>query len=124
MRLINKELKDKKLIGILTNFDRQKKMRIWNGQKWALHRNEVNENSIYTEGTGIKDVNNREIFEGDIVVPTKFNDIPNLIEYVVDGFYRVKVHNGDKIYINPLGSCKLKIIGNIFENRELLNYLP
>ena len=77
-------------------------------------------NIIPIQYTGIKDINENEIYEGDIIIPVKFKDIPNVIEYVQHGFYRVKKH-GEKVYCNMLGNCKVKIIGNIFENPELLN---
>jgi uncharacterized phage protein (TIGR01671 family) len=77
---------------------------------------------VLMQYTGIKDINNVEIYESDIVIPVKFKDIPNTVEYIEHGFYRVKNHNG-KVYVNPLGNCQLKIIGNIFENPELINNL-
>lgn len=70
--------------------------------------------------TNVPDITGKLIFEGDIVVPTKFKDIPNLVKYISGGFYRVKKH-GERIYINPLGTCELKIIGNIYENSDLVN---
>lgn len=69
--------------------------------------------------TGIHDINGNEIFEGDIVIPTKFKDKPNRVEFIKHGFYRVKNIN-NKIYVNPLGNCEIKIIGNIYENPDLL----
>lgn len=65
----------------------------------------------------------KEIYEGDIVIPTKFKDKPNTVLFVEHGFYRVKNHNG-RTYCNPLGSCEVKVIGNIYENPELLNHKP
>ena len=65
--------------------------------------------------TGITDIKGFEIHEGDLVVPVKFHDIPNLVEYVQHGFYRVKHHNGKKFF-NALGSCQVKIIGNVFQH--------
>jgi hypothetical protein len=72
--------------------------------------------------TGVYDVDGREIYEGDIVTPVNFNDIPNLVKFVSHGFYRVKMH-GAKTYYNILGACNVRIIGNIYETPELIDWL-
>lgn len=74
---------------------------------------EVATSLIICRFTGIYDIEDKEICEYDLVIPAKFEDIPNVIEYKQNGFYRVKKHK-ERLYFNPLGSCALKIIGNIF----------
>jgi uncharacterized phage protein (TIGR01671 family) len=64
--------------------------------------------------TGVKDVNDQDIYEGDIVLPVKFKDKPNDVEYISHGFYRTTYHKG-KQYLNPLGSCQIKVIGNAYD---------
>jgi len=63
--------------------------------------------------TGLQDVDGKDIYEGDIVAPTKFKDKPNDVEYISNGFYRTKQHKGQK-YVNPLGSCEVKVVGDAY----------
>jgi uncharacterized phage protein (TIGR01671 family) len=75
---------------------------------------------IIMQSTGIEDVSGNMIFEGDIVIPVKFKDVPNQVKYIYNAFYRCKMH-GTKEYINILGNCQVKIIGNIYQNEAILN---
>lgn len=83
--------------------------------------------------TGLKDRNGREIYEEDILIE-KCDGYNNLfiVEFNKNGFYCLKSPNykyRKNEYDSPLfdycyiskNKVKLKIIGNIFENSELLN---
>lgn len=77
--------------------------------------------------TGLRDMNNREIFEGDVV---QFEDCSEMsdslyvntgiIEWCHGGFH---ITNRDSVSMEDLldgDVLEVKIIGNIFENKELL----
>lgn len=77
--------------------------------------------------TGLRDMNNREIFEGDVV---QFEDCSEMsdslyvntgiIEWCQGGFH---ITNRDSVSMEDLldgDVLEVKIIGNIFENKELL----
>jgi len=64
--------------------------------------------------TGFKDKNRKEIFDGDIVKHGVWNDIDR-VEIVGRGFLLVPIMDWDEEYIN-----ECEIIGNIYENPELM----
>lgn len=94
------------------------KFRLWNGTKMIvptrIHNNKLNDEEKLMQFSGLLDVHGKEIYEGDIVLPAKFKDIPNTVIFTMNGFYRVKIQKG-RTYRNILGTCALIVIGNIFE---------
>lgn len=86
------------------------------------------ERFISQQFTGIKDKNNKEIYEGDILenklYKNKFrvawcNEDENFIEYC--GFVTINLENKDRNLFLAKNFINCEIIGNIFENPELLN---
>ena len=69
------------------------------------------------EYTGLKDKNGKEIYEGDVV---KFADWkPKVIEFGTCGFIGFGLKNTEKFLMN-YDSENLEVIGNIYENPDLL----
>lgn len=68
--------------------------------------------------TGIKDKNDVEIYEGDIIICKYGPEIMMEVKWVDEGFRTLGKYNGD----NYVGYVKnsAEVIGNIYENPELL----
>lgn len=88
----------------------------------------VTSHFILTQYTGLKDTNNKEIYEGDIVRCS--HDYDNYINCFVAwrehlaGFYYVDKSCEDKQWLSMITmfNASEEIIGNIYENPELLTY--
>lgn len=69
--------------------------------------------------TGLKDKNGKEIFEGDIVKCGNKNEEIKVIEFINGGFgYE---GNTWDYWEDEFGHDKMEVIGNIYQNPELLN---
>ncbi len=77
------------------------------------------QNKKVMQFTGLKDKNGNEIYEGDII---SGNDFRGIVVFLSYGWF---VHrfdaNGEVEEDFPIGDYEIKIIGNIYENPELLN---
>lgn len=88
----------------------------------------LNTDLIPLEFTGLLDKNEREIYEGDILKNTK-HKFTFKVQWGIEGeSYAGWAGNWNEkdfispLYNGPLENCK--IIGNIYENPELLNPIP
>lgn len=76
---------------------------------------------VVMQFTGLKDMNNQEIFEGDIV--RIFDNLYTVFYDSEEGSYRLNPHDKRWVvdYMSNFSSEEsLEIIGNIYENKELL----
>ncbi len=75
------------------------------------HENDEWEQFELMQFTGLKDKNGKEIFEGDIL-SHKYYSMPVVCEFVDGSFIFDDISKYDK---------SLEVIGNIYENPELIN---
>lgn len=80
------------------------------------------DNIVLMQYTGYKDMNNREIYEGDIVC---FNEKLYEVRWMCSGFYISYIVPNDDYYLNYCLSVAnneedMEVIGNIYENPDLL----
>lgn len=83
------------------------------------------EDATIMQSTGLLDRNRKEIFEGDIVARNgeeTLSIVRKGILYSILGFYIETERNGTKIFehINPHVPFVYTIVGNIYENPDLL----
>ncbi len=69
--------------------------------------------------TGLKDKNGKDIFEGDII---KVNG-RNMEVFFEDGYFGWGQEHDGKYSFDPFDGEEVEVIGNIYENRELISKL-
>lgn len=87
----------------------------WNGVKAVII-----DDAIIEQYTGLKDKNGKEIYEGDIVVNTYYDDGEMYKILWVDDSVAFGMESLDDMELYKLPLESLEVIGNIHENAELL----
>jgi hypothetical protein len=102
---------------------REIKFRAWDGKRMSIDVSLCHEgcgnwkDEQLMQYTGLKDKNGKEIYEGDVLKWE--NDAIGKVEWLHDGFV-VYFPNWNRAHRRLFGSKKMEVIGNIYENPELL----
>lgn len=104
------------------------KFRQWDKNTKMMGYYNCNENPLHTlmipcgknimQCTGLKDENGKLIFEGDVV---NQNNTIYSVNWCDGSFCFKDALNGKNYTVEFVMSAKLEVIGNIYENKELLN---
>ncbi|WP_426356009.1 YopX family protein [Mammaliicoccus sciuri] len=97
------------------------------GKNVTIHESMFEGRYELLQSTGLFDKNGKEIFEGDIVsAMSEGYKAIGVVKRRIDGYWLMYPawQNGQswKIVVSEQGDTDVEIIGNKFENRELLDY--
>lgn len=115
-----------KLLGDVSNIDFDIKSLIYFSDKGAEFYANFEDVEIM-QSTGLLDKNGIEIYEGDIVIDTVGPQIKMVVKWIDDcaAFRTIGTHEGENFvgYVGhetKFGKNTCQVIGNIYENKELI----
>lgn len=108
---------------------REIKFRAWNGGEmirmegisWSMFWDEVDQDhtdSVLMQFTGLKDKNDKEIYEGDLV--RSYNEIQKVVWSKAGANFLLRNKKGSPRYFACRKRRIVEVVGNIYETPELL----
>jgi len=88
----------------------------WEEVGTIVEHPDLNSEFVLMQFTGLTDKNGKEIYEGDIVRRWR-SPVPKVVEWKTDRW----VYTGFNVSSNSKYGNTLEVIGNIYQNPELLN---
>lgn len=120
--------KNKKILEVDTLFINEGMFKPVGGDEYSVWNYDTEYYSNPMQYTGLKDKNGVEIYEGDILELTNFfnNEISiHPVSFTLSAFVCKRVEDDEFSYFYLQGNKHLqqgyRVIGNIYENKELLN---
>lgn len=115
---------------------REIKFRAWIGESWVYSESISKDNDVWRilnheddnwwaclepqQYTGLKDKNDKEIYEGDILSDDNYSNVDGSVVFDEEkGYYEIAKFNYEPLH-ESLKDYDFEVVGNIYENPDLL----